>query len=105
MPGIESFSRKGPDDSDDLRVAEQLHELYKRTLIALNQYIAVKLGPGKAPVAGLLLNYIFADEVLAPDDPAVAAAAREFTSFGSHALADRIRELLARRGLNSLGHY
>src|SRR5437016_4542805 len=73
MPGIESFNRrKSNDDSDDLRVAEQLRALYRRALIALNQYITVKLGVGKAPVAGLLLNYIFADEVLSPDDSAIA---------------------------------
>ncbi len=94
MPGIESYSRRRPDDSDDMRLAQQLRELYRRALVALNQYIIVKLGAGKAPVAGLLLNYIFADEVLQPDDLAVAAAGREFASLAGSALADRARELL-----------
>ncbi len=95
MSGIESFNRRKSDDhSDDLRAAEQLRALFRRALIALNQYVTVKLGPGKAPVAGLLLNYIFADDVLSPDAPAVAAAGREFTDLGSHILAEHTRKLL-----------
>src|SRR6266567_8156375 len=94
MAGIESFNHRKSDLSNDVRTAEQLRTLYKRALTALNQYLTVKLGPGKAPVAGLLLNYIFADEVLSPDDPAIASAAKEFTSLGGHILADRTRELL-----------
>ncbi|SRR6266567_4042550 len=94
MAGIESFNHRKSDLSNDVRTGEQLRALYQRALTALNQYLTVKLGPGKAPVAGLLLNYIFVDEVLSPDDPAVAAAGREFNSLGSHILATRARELL-----------
>lgn len=94
MPGIESYSHRTPDDSDDLRLARQMSALYRRAIIALNQYVTVKLGVGKAPVAGLLLNYIFADDVLQPEDPAVAAAGREFAALAGDALADRAQELL-----------
>src|SRR6266568_2146072 len=87
MAGIESFNHRKSDLSNDVRTGEQLRALYQRALTALNQYLTVKLGPGKAPVAGLLLNYIFVDEVLSPDDPAVAAAGKHpnaATSFGKH---------------------
>jgi hypothetical protein len=94
MPGIESYGRQRSDDSDNLRTAEQLGALYKRAVTALNQYLTVKLGAGKAPLAGLLLNHMFSDEVLAPPDAATAAAAKEFASLGGHLLDDRTREVV-----------
>jgi hypothetical protein len=94
MPGIESFGRRPCDISDDLRVAQQLRELYQRALITANKYVPLKIGPGTAAFAGMLLNYIFADEVLRPDNPEDLAAARELSMVGPDLLADRVKELL-----------
>ena len=94
MPGIESFGRRRSDVSEDLRVAQELRELYQRALTTANKYIPLKIGPGTAPFAGMLLNYIFADEVLRPDNPEDLAAAREFAAVDPNLLADRAKELL-----------
>jgi len=94
MPGIESFGRRRTDVSEDLRLAQELRELYQRALTTINKYIPLKIGPGTAPFAGMLLNYIFADEVLRPDNPEDLAAAREFAAVDPNLLADRAKELL-----------
>jgi hypothetical protein len=93
MPGIESSSHRRSDDSDDLRTAERLGQLYQSALATTNRYIPLKLGPGKARLAGMLLNHIFADEVLLPANPGELAAVRQFAIAG-HLLADRTKQLL-----------
>jgi len=94
MPGIESFGRRRSDVSEDLRLAQDIRELYQQALATANKYIPLKLGPGSAPFTGILLNYIFADEVLRPDNPKDLEAAREFASEGRDLLANRAKELL-----------
>jgi hypothetical protein len=92
MPGIESFGRRPCDISDDLRVAQQLRELYQRALTTANKYVPLKIGT--AAFAGMLLNYIFADEVLRPDNPEDLARGAELATVGPDLLADRAKELL-----------
>jgi hypothetical protein len=59
-----------------------------------NKYIPLKLGPGNAPLAGILLNYIFADEVLRPDDPEELKAARNFVATNRDLLRERAKKLI-----------
>jgi hypothetical protein len=96
MPGIESFGRRRSGHfSEELRTAEKLRDLYQRALDTANKYIPLKLGPGSAPLAGILLNYIFADEVLRPDDPEELEAARKFAAINRDLLRERAEQLIA----------
>jgi hypothetical protein len=94
MPGIESFGRRRSDFSEELRIAEELRDLYQRALDTANKYIPLKLGPGSAPLAGILLNYIFADEVLRPDNPEELEGARQFAAINRDLLEERAKELI-----------
>ena len=94
MPGIESFGRRRSDFSEELRLAQQLRELYQRALYTANKYIPVKLGQRSAPLAGMLLNYIFADEVLRPDTPEELEATRQFLAVNRDLLEQRAKELI-----------
>jgi hypothetical protein len=91
MPGIESYGRENSDEP----VLRKMSGLYQRALTAANQYLALKLGPGKAEVASMLLNVMSGNlELFQPTTPGKASAADALIAANKDALENQSRELL-----------